>query len=149
MTAHLQRTTIAIGADHAGFALKQALGSYLQQQGYTVIDVGTHSVEAMDYPDPAHQVARAIQDGRAQQGLLVCGSAIGMAIAANRHKGVRAAVVRDAFDAQMSREHNDANVACFGGRVTSEREAEQLLDLWLRTPFAGGRHVRRVEKIDE
>lgn len=139
---------VAVGADHAGFALKQVLGAYLRQLGFGVIDVGTHSVSSVDYPDLAHQVAEAIKKGKADRGVLVCGSAIGMAIAANRHVGVRAAVLRDAFDAQMSREHNDANVACFGGRVTLEQEARRLLEIWLRTAFAGGRHAARVEKID-
>ncbi|MBI4366325.1 MAG: ribose 5-phosphate isomerase B [Deltaproteobacteria bacterium] len=148
MTQSSPSTTIVIGADHAGFPLKQELARYMASLGYQIMDVGTHSDASVDYPDLAALVARHVQDGSAARGVLVCGSAIGMAMAANRHAGVRAAVLRDRFDAQMSREHNDANVACFGGRVTHASVANELLALWLATPFAGGRHERRVRKLD-
>lgn len=141
--------TIAVGADHAGFALKQSLVSHLESSGYKVTDVGTHNSDSVDYTDFAEQVAKAISAGKVQRGVLVCGSAIGMCIAANRYEGVRAVVLRDKFDARLSREHNDTNVACFGARVTKEKNALKLLNLWLTTEFEGGRHARRVEKIDK
>lgn len=139
---------IAIAADHAGVTLKDALKSYLESENITVIDFGTNNSDSVDYPDFAHLVADAVASGSAERGVLVCGSAIGMAISANRHHGVRAAVIRDGYDARMSREHNDANVACFGARVTPIEQAKELLRLWLTIPFEGGRHQKRVNKID-
>ncbi|MBI2346497.1 MAG: ribose 5-phosphate isomerase B [Deltaproteobacteria bacterium] len=148
MTDHATRLVIALGADHAGFPLKEALVKHARAKGLDVIDLGTDSTEPVDYPDLAARVAEAVASGRASRGVLVCGSAIGMCIAANRYRKIRAAALRDEFDARMSREHNDANVACFGARVTPEQESKRLLDLWLATAFAGGRHARRVGKID-
>lgn len=138
---------IAIGADHAGFLLKQHLMLALRALGHFVTDLGTDSAASVDYPDFAVRVAEAVAAGAAERGVLVCGSGIGMCMAANRVPGVRAAVLRSPDDARLSREHNDANIACFGERLTPAPTAEQLLALWLQTPFAGGRHVRRVEKI--
>lgn len=139
---------VAIAADHAGVVLKDALKSYLESENITVIDFGTHNSDSVDYPDFAHRVADAVASGSAERGVLVCGSAIGMAISANRHPGARAVVIRDGHDARMSREHNDANVACFGARVTPIEQAKELLKLWITTPFEGGRHQKRVDKID-
>lgn len=139
---------IAIAADHAGVVLKDALKSFLESENISVLDFGTNNSESVDYPDFAQKVARAISTREVERGVLVCGSAIGMAITANRHKGVRAAVIRDGYDARMSREHNDANVACFGARVTPAEQAIDLLRVWLTTPFEGGRHQKRVDKID-
>ncbi len=139
---------IAIAADHAGLALKNALKSFLESEKNSVVDFGTNASEGADYPDFAHRVSDAVASHAVERGVLVCGSAIGMAIAANRHKGVRAVVIRDGYDARMSREHNDANVACFGARVTPVEQAMELLKLWLATRFEGGRHQRRVEKMD-
>lgn len=139
---------VAIAADHAGVVLKDALKSFLESENISVLDFGTNNSESVDYPDFAQKVAHAISTREVERGVLVCGSAIGMAITANRHKGVRAAVIRDGYDARMSREHNDANVACFGARVTPMEQAKELLRLWLTTPFEGGRHQKRVDKID-
>ncbi len=139
---------IAIAADHAGFELKASLVRWLQQHGHDVHDYGTTSTQAVDYPEYARQVAQAISGRQADRGVLVCGTGIGMAMAANRTNGARAAVLRSTQDAQLSREHNDANIACFGGRMTTPQDAEQWLNVWLDTPFAGGRHERRVQQID-
>lgn len=140
---------IAIGSDHAGYPLKEHLAHWLREAGHTVQDCGTTSEDSVDYPLFAGKIAQAVRQGRAERGVLVCGSGIGMAMAANRSAGVRAVVIRSTQDAQLSREHNDANVACFGGRITAADDAVQLLDLWLHTDFAGGRHQRRVEQMDE
>ena len=140
---------IAIGADHAGFELKEEIKEFLKDKGYDVHDYGTYSEERADYPDYGHQVANSVASNDAEKGVLVCGSAIGMCMVANRHKGVRAAVLRDEFDAEMSRKHNDANIACIGGRVSDEMVACQLIEKFLKTEFEGGRHEARVEKIDE
>ena len=138
---------IALGADHAGFPLKQALKSWLVTRGHLVLDLGTHSTESVDYPDYAAAVAQMVCAGRAERGLLVCGSGIGMAIAANKIPGIRAAVAADAATAQLSREHNDTNVLTLGARVTGADEAALIVQAWLDTPFAGGRHARRVDKL--
>lgn len=139
---------VAIAADHAGVVLKEALKSFLKSENITVIDFGTNNSDSVDYPDFAHKVADAVASHAADRGVLICGSGVGMAIAANRHKGVRAAVIRDDYDARMSREHNDANVACFGARATPIEQAKELLKVWLATKFEGGRHQKRVDKID-
>ena len=140
---------IALGADHAGFALKQEVKAWLIQRGHRVIDFGTHSTEAVDYPDFAALVGRAVQEGDAAQGVLVCGSGIGMAIAANKVAGVRAAVAADAVTARLSRLHNDANVLALGARATAGEQAVEIVGAWLETPFEGGRHARRVGKLAE
>lgn len=139
---------IAIGSDHAGFSLKEVLKEHLTQQGHEILDVGTHSDSSCDYPDYAKQVALLIAEKTAEFGVLVCGTGIGMCIAANRAAHVRAVVIRDDHDAKMSRLHNDANVACFGGRITAAVNAVRLIDLFLSTKFEGGRHLGRVEKLD-
>lgn len=140
---------IALGADHAGFELKQRLFDALSSSGHEVIDHGTNSAEAVDYPDFAVAVARDVVRGVADRGVLICGSGIGMAIAANKIPGVRAAKVDSLEEARLARLHNDANVLCFGARFIDPETAEAALDLWLATEFEGGRHARRVEKISE
>jgi ribose 5-phosphate isomerase B len=140
---------IALGADHAGFTLKQDLKTWLTERGHRVIDFGTYSTDSVDYPDFAVLVARAVQEGGAAQGVLVCGSGIGMAIAANKVAGVRAAVAGDAGTARLSRQHNDTNVLALGARSTSPEQAMSIVETWLGTPFEGGRHARRVGKLGE
>jgi ribose 5-phosphate isomerase B len=142
-------STIALGADHAGFELKEALKAWLIDGGYQVLDFGTHSPESVDYPDYAAQVAEAVADHKVERGVLVCGTGIGMAIAANKMPGVRAALCSDLYTARMSREHNDANVLTLGGRLMGREMALDILRMWLETEFLGGRHQRRVDKIDE
>jgi ribose 5-phosphate isomerase B len=139
--------TIAIAADHAGLDLKSALSEELRQAGFTVLDLGTSSADSVDYPDFGDALAGAIKGGRVGRGVLVCGTGIGISIAANRHKGVRAALCRDATDARLAREHNDANVLVLGGRTTGIEVAKDCLKTFLATPFAGGRHARRVQKL--
>ncbi len=138
---------IAIASDHAGFDLKVLLAEELKAQGNDVVDLGAHGLESVDYPDFGYAMARAIKGGEAELGVLVCGSGIGISIAANRFPGVRAALVHDALGARMSREHNDANVICFGGRMIGTDVAKDCLTTFLNTPFEGGRHARRVDKL--
>jgi ribose 5-phosphate isomerase B len=140
---------IAIGADHAGYDLKEKIKQRLAQQGVQIVDEGTVSNESVDYPDFAKKVGEDVAGKRADLGLLVCGSGIGMAIAANKVPGVRAANVSSEVEAQLSREHNDANVLAIGARILDENQAWAIVDKWLHTPFAGGRHQRRVDKIAE
>ena len=140
-------STIALGADHAGFQVKEALKAWLIEQGYQVVDYGTHSPESVDYPDYAAEVAEAVADQKVERGVLVCGTGIGMAITANKVPGVRAALCSDLYTARASREHNDANVLTLGGRLMGPEMAVEMLRMWLETDFAGGRHRRRVDKI--
>jgi len=140
--------TVAIGADHAGYRMKQALSALLGDLGYRVLDIGTYGPESVDYPDFANIVSQSLKGGDAQYGLLVCGSGIGMSIAANRHAGVRAALCHDEETARLAREHNDANVLVLGSRTTDPAVAERCVRVFFSTPFDGGdRHVRRVEKL--
>jgi ribose 5-phosphate isomerase B len=138
---------IALGADHAGYELKDKIKLHLQQMGVDVRDEGTSSPESVDYPDFARTVAHDVSEKRSDLGILVCGSGIGMAITANKVDGIRAANVSTEYEAQMSREHNNANVLALGARIVNADEAFRIVDKWLATPFAGGRHERRVEKI--
>jgi len=141
---------IAAGADHAGYAVKQAVVRHLRSQGHEVADVGTDSAEiSVDYPTYAHRVAALVAMGGAERGLLVCGTGIGVCMAANRHRGVRAAACITPHLAEMSRRHNDANVLCLGGRLLSEDEAWAITEVWMTTPFEAGRHSHRAELIDE
>jgi len=139
---------IAIAADHAGFPLKQELRERLAADGHEVSDFGTQNTESTDYPDYATLVAREVAAGRADRGVLVCSTGIGMAIAANKVAGVRAAPVTDLDTARLSREHNDANVLALGARIVAPPLAEAILAVFLDTPFEGGRHERRVAKLD-
>lgn len=140
--------TIIIGSDHAGFDLKERVKEWLEERGFAVEDVGTRSPEQVDYPDFAHLVAGAVESGRCARGVVVCGTGIGVSMAANRHPGVRAAVACSEDTARLAREHNDANVLALGGRTLDPVLAERILDVWLKTPFAGGRHARRVAKVE-
>ena len=138
---------IVIGSDHGGIHLKEILKQHLAERGIEVTDAGTYTEESCDYPDIAVKVCQEITEGRAGRGILVCGTGIGMSMAANKVKGIRAALCGDVFSATMSREHNDANVICLGERVLGPGLAVSILDAWLDTEFAGGRHARRVNKI--
>jgi ribose 5-phosphate isomerase B len=138
---------IAIGSDHAGFELKQKIAARLKQQGHDVTDEGTRDNSSVDYPDYARKVAHDVADGRSEYGVLVCGSGIGMAIAANKVPGIRSASIHRAEEAQISREHNNLNVLAIGARAVAEEEAYRIVDTFLKTAFAGGRHQQRVEKI--
>jgi len=140
-------TVIAVGADHAGFPLKQHLKQWLVAEGHRVLDLGTHSPESVDYPDFAAGVAHAVSSGDAERGLLVCGTGIGMAIAANKVSGIRAGVCADVETARLSRQHNDLNVLALAGRATSVDDAVAIVRAWLDTAFEGGRHERRLAKV--
>jgi len=142
-----QDQTVAIGADHGGFELKETLKSYLQELGYTVLDCGTFSPASVDYPDFAYAVAKHVSDGRASRGIMVDGAGIGSCMAANKVPGVRAALCYDLSTASNSREHNDANVLTLGGRLIGINLAKQIVSTWLGTAFGGDRHARRVNKI--
>ena len=139
---------IAFGADHAGFELKTLLAGRAAELGHEVIDLGTASPASVDYPDFGYAVGEAVASGRADRGVVVCGTGIGISIAANRVRGARAGVATDLFSAQLMREHNDANVLGLGARVTAVPLATAILETFLITPFAGGRHQRRVDKLD-
>ncbi len=140
---------IAVGSDHAGFELKEAVKAHLMEHGHQVRDVGAFSTEATDYPLPAAEVSRAVATGQAQRGVLVCGSGVGMCMTANRFKSVRAVLAPTLDHARLGRQHNDANVLCLGSRLTPSDLAIQMLDAFLETPFEGGRHQRRVDEIDQ
>jgi len=137
-----------IGTDHAGYEVKDFVIDILNKNGIEVEDLGTYSKESVDYPDFAHKVANAISKDKNAKGILICGSGIGMSLAANKHKGIRAALCHDHYTAKMARLHNDANILCFGARIVGLGEIESILEAWLNTEFEGGRHQRRVDKID-
>lgn len=139
---------IPIGADHAGFEMKAILADELRTLGYDVEDVGSHSAQPTDYPDYAHVVAREIEEGDVRRGVLLCGTGLGMAYAANRHRGVRAAVAWSPEIARLARQHNDANILVLPSRCLDEGTAREILRTWLNTPFEGGRHVKRINKIE-
>ena len=140
---------IFAGSDHAGLTLRKRLIERLIELGHTVVDLGTDRTESCDYADYAHAVARAVTGDPAARGLLVCGSGIGMSIAANRHPGIRAALVHSALEARLSREHNDSNILVLGARIIGEAMALDALETFLATEFSGGRHAFRVKKIEE
>ena len=139
---------IPIGSDHAGVDLKRRLVKELDALGYHPVDVGTTGANSVDYPDFAHQVASQVESGTARRGILLCGTGLGMAYAANRHPGVRAAVSWTPEIAELARSHNDANVLVLPARYVSEEEGLEILRKWLDTPFDGGRHLRRIQKIE-
>jgi len=141
--------TIAIAADHAGFDLKTELVAQLRESGYRVVDLGTDAPDSVDYPDFAHKLVDALREGTAERGVLVCGSGIGISMAANRHRGIRAAPCYSVEAARLARQHNDANVLALGARLTDPDTAKACLTAFLETEFEGGRHQRRVDKIDE
>jgi ribose 5-phosphate isomerase B len=138
---------IAIGSDHRGFEAKSRIVSILHQLGHDVFDAGPHSSESVDYPDYGLEVAKAVGEGRAERGILICGTGIGMCIAANKVHGVRAAPCHDCITAEMSRRHNDANVLCLSADLLGEELIDRMVRMWLEAEFEGGRHARRVEKI--
>ncbi|NLW42522.1 MAG: ribose 5-phosphate isomerase B [Tissierellia bacterium] len=139
---------ISIGSDHAGFELKEHLKKYLQECGHEVIDEGTHSLDSVDYPDYGKAVGKRVANEEAKYGVVVCGSGIGISIAANKVKGIRCARVDEPLSAQLSRLHNDANVIALGARLTGVTMAEKIVDEFLKTEFEGGRHSNRVCKLD-
>ena len=143
----MNTTKITVGCDHAAFELKQKVIAHLNARGVEVIDVGTYSADSCDYPDFARAVCKNVQDGVTELGILICGTGIGMSMAANKHRGIRAAVCSDTFSARLTRQHNDANVLCFGERVVGIGLACDLVDNFIDTDFEGGKHLRRVEKI--
>ncbi len=141
------QSRIVIGSDHAGFTLKESLRRRLEKDGYSLLDVGTFNEESVDYPDFAEKVARAILSGEGDLGIVLCGTGIGVSIAANKIRGIRAAVIYNDETASLARRHNNANVICFGGRETSEDQAHVWTRLFLSAAFEGGRHQRRIDKI--
>jgi ribose 5-phosphate isomerase B len=140
---------IAIGADHAGYRLKQAVAEHLRASGHEVADFGTNSEESVDYPEYAEATARAVANGEADRGVLVCGSGAGVCIAANKVDGIRGVNAHDVEEAVLTRQHNNANVLCLSGRRLSEDQAFEIVDAWLAAEFEGGRHERRVDKIHD
>ncbi|HLO75285.1 MAG TPA: ribose 5-phosphate isomerase B [Magnetospirillum sp.] len=145
----MTKETIALASDHGGVELKTLLAQHLESRGFAVLDLGTDGAQSVDYPDFAVAMADALRDGRAARGVLMCGSGIGISIAANRFAHVRAALVHDAYGARMCRLHNDANVLVLGGRTVGPEIAKDCLDIFLSTEFEGGRHARRVAKLAE
>ncbi|MBW6509232.1 MAG: ribose 5-phosphate isomerase B [Desulfuromonadales bacterium] len=138
---------IAVASDHGGLELKNAILAFLRDQQIDCADLGTDGTASVDYPDYAEKVARAVTAGVAQAGILICGTGIGMSIAANKIPGIRAALVHDEFTAQMAAEHNDANILVMGGRVLAAEQAVRLVDVWLTSRYEGGRHQQRLDKI--
>ena len=138
---------LAIGCDHGGIDLKNLVVALLQEEGCRVIDKGCHTHDSVDYPDFAQAVCAAVNSGEVQRGILICGTGIGMSMAANRHPGIRAALCHELFTARMSREHNDANILCLGARVIGPGLALEIVRTWLHTDFAGGRHQTRIDKF--
>lgn len=143
----MSKPVIAFASDHGALDLKAALKAHVESRGYEVLELGTEGSESVDYPDFANRMAEALAAGKAERGVLLCGSGIGISIAANRHRHIRAALVHDAYGARMCRLHNDANVLVFGGRTTGEEIAKDCLNIFLDTPFEGGRHAGRVAKM--
>ena len=143
----IKNMKIAIGSDHAGFLRKKEMLSYLSEEGHKVVDVGCYSEESCDYPDYAQKVGRAVSLSRAERGILICGTGIGMSIAANKFKNVRAAVCWTPKVAELASMHNQANVLCLSARFLTSHQGKKIVDTWLKTPFAGGRHLRRIQKI--
>ena len=139
---------IIIGSDHAGFDLKNILAEYLKNNGYEITDAGTYTKESCDYPLIAKELAKEITEGRYEKGILICGTGIGMSIAANKVNGIRAAVVSDTCSAKFSRQHNNANILCLGSRIVGEELAKDITDIWLKTDFLAERHSKRLSLIE-
>ncbi len=140
---------IAIGSDHGGFKLKEIIKEYLIKKGYDVSDLGCYSEESVDYPDYAEKVAKAVAKGECDLGVLMCGTGIGISIAANKVKGIRAALCHDGLTARLAKQHNNANIICMGGRTTGVETAKDIIDNFLGSEFEGGRHLRRINKIKD
>lgn len=138
---------ISVGSDHGGFALKQEVVAFLRGQGHEVHDAGCHSLDSVDYPDFAKEICERVCSGLDERGILICGTGIGMSIAANRYREIRAALCHESFTARMSREHNNANVLCLGARVIGPSLALDIVGQWMATEFAGGRHQRRLDML--
>ena len=142
-------TKIAIGSDHGGFNLKNTIKKHLENKGYEVQDFGTYSTDSCDYPVYAKAVAKSVAKGENEKGIIVCGSGIGVSIAANKVKGIRAALCHESHSALLSRLHNNANVLCLGERITGESLALHIVDTWLKSEYEGGRHQKRIDMLDE
>lgn len=142
------KNKIIIGSDHAGFNLKAKIKPFLNELGYEVTDIGTHSTDAVDYPIIAKELANKVANNEFEKGILICGTGIGVSIAANKIKGIRAVVCSDTTSAKFSREHNNANILCFGERIVGEYLAKDICKIWLDTPFAEDRHLKRVHLIE-
>ena len=140
---------IVVGCDHAAYELKLKVVEHLNERGFDVTDVGTNSSDSCDYPVFADALCKKLQNGECERGILICGTGIGMSIAANKHAGIRAACCSDSYSARLTREHNDANVLCFGARVVGEGTALDLVDIFVDTEYMGGKHARRVAMLDE
>ncbi len=140
---------IALGCDHGGLEIKNAIADYLKSKGIQFVDVGTYTSDSVDYPVYAKKLCKEIVDGNCDKGILCCGTGIGMSIAANKIKGIRAAVLSDEFSAEMTRRHNNSNVLCLGGRVLDCENAVKLADIFLNTPYEGGRHDKRVAMLED
>ena len=136
-----------IASDHGGLELKEAISSYLKDAGVDIVDLGTMNDDSVDYPDFGIKVARAVSVGEADKGILICGTGIGMSIVANKFPGIRAALITDEFTAQMSKEHNNANIVVMGGRILTSEQARKMVQVWLESEYEGGRHQRRLDKI--
>lgn len=145
----MQSKTISIGCDHAGFPYKEGIINYLRSQGFTVLDFGTNSADSVDYPDYVHPAANSIEQGKADMGVLICGSGNGVCMTANKHLGIRAAMVWKEEIARLARQHNNANMICLPARFITLEEAVHFTDVFLHTDFEGGRHERRVEKMSD
>jgi len=137
-----------IACDHAGFHIKESIKNIVQGLGHSIVDLGTNSEERVDYPDFAHKLSEKVLNDKGSYGILICGTGIGMSLAANKHEGIRAALCHNAYTARMARAHNDANVLCFGERVVGLGVAESIINAWCDTEFEGGRHANRVKKIE-
>lgn len=140
---------IAIGCDHGGYELKEHIVKYLQDKGIEVKDFGVYNEDSVDYPDCAAPVCKAVLSGEAERGILLCGTGIGISIAANKYKGIRAALCSDVYSAKMTKQHNNSNIICLGGRVTGRELAFMIVDVWMNAEFEGGRHQARIDKIHE
>jgi len=140
---------VALASDHAGFGLKEIIKEHLSGRGVTLVDLGTDSVQSVDYPDYARRVCEAVLSGSSDRGILICGTGLGMSMMANRYKGIRGALCHDHFTARAARSHNDSNVLILGGRILGMDLAREIVDTWLDTPFEGERHLKRINKFDE
>lgn len=140
---------IALGCDHGGYELKEVIKKYLDKQGVAYKDFGTNSIESVDYPEYAEAVANSVASKEAEKGILVCGTGVGMSIAANKVPGIRAALISDCFSAKATREHNDSNILCLGGRVLGENLALMIVEIWLNTAYIGAHHAKRLEMIQK
>lgn len=139
---------IAIGADHGGYSLKEILIEDLKSSGYDLEDLGTYSTDSVDYPDFSQKVCNQVTQGQADLGILICGTGIGMSIAANKHQGIRAALCGDVYSAKLTRQHNNSNVLCLGARVIGDELAKMIVQTWLDAEFEGGRHQGRIDKLE-